>query len=93
MSNAPVSKIKSKQMFTVEIPGKDGKIKEVTFGSEREALEALAKVELAAKAQAYVDARGLTGKDAAGKFNVVLDYLAYEAGNSTTEGKEDAEKF
>lgn len=76
--------------YTVEINGKMKK-----FDSLAEATEAVAKIELAATAQAYVDARGLTGKDAKGKFNVVLDFLAYNAAAAATpvEPAADPEKF
>lgn len=90
-----MSGIKSVTKYTVSIPvGKEGKIKEVTFNSEREALEALAKVELAGKAQAYVaqlkdkDGAALGEKDQKGKYNVILAYLAYEA--ATAEPVESA---
>lgn len=72
--------IKAIQKFAVTI---DGKEKE--FNTEAEALAALAKVELAGKAKAYVDSltdkegKPLGDKDKKGKYNVVLDYIAYEA--------------
>lgn len=72
--------IKAIQKFSVEI---DGKEKE--FNTEAEALAALAKVQLCGKAKAYVDSltdkegKPLGDKDKKGKYNVVLDYIAYEA--------------
>lgn len=82
--------ITESKSYTVEINGKMKK-----FDTLTEATEAVAKIELAATAQAYVDARGLSGKDAKGKFNVVLDFLAYNAAAATATPSEpaDPEKF
>lgn len=75
-----MSKIQSVQKFRVEI---GGKIHE--FDSEVEAKEALAKEALRGRAEAYTTARGLEGKNAAARQNVILDFLAYEAGQEETE--------
>lgn len=72
-----MSAITETPSFSVEI---EGKVK--TFKTRAEAVEALAKIELAAAARAYVEARGYTGKNAEGKFNIVLDFLAYNAGTA-----------
>ena len=41
--------------------------------------------EFSAEADAYVAARGLTGKNAQGKINVIVDFLAFAATQSTVE--------
>lgn len=77
--------IKEITKYSVEVSDGKGGTKEVTFNSKGAAIAALAKVELAAKAQAYVDGlkdkKGapLGDKDKVGKFNVVLAYLMHEA--------------
>jgi len=85
--------IKAIQKFIVTI---DGKEKE--FNTEAEAVQALAKVELASKAKAYVDqltdkeGKPLGDKDKKGKYNVVLDYIAYEASLSAAPVSETAKE-
>ena len=81
--------IKAIQKFIVTI---DGKEKE--FNTEAEAVQALAKVELASKAKAYVDqlTEPLGDKDKKGKYNVVLDYIAYEASLSAAPVSETAKE-
>ena len=75
-----MSPIQSVTKYTVMIGEK-----EKTFNTEAEAVAALAKIEMAGEAQAYVDqltgkdGQPLSDKDKKGKFNVVLDYLAYKA--------------
>jgi hypothetical protein len=75
-----MSSIQSVTKYTVLIGDK-----EKTFNTEAEAVAALAKVEMAGVAQAYVDqmtdkeGKPLSDKDKKGKYNVVLDYLAYNA--------------
>lgn len=84
--------IKAIQKYLVEINGKD-----VEFGSEQEALAALAKVQFAGRARAYVDqlkdkeGNPIAEKNKEGKFNVVLDFIAYEASLSAAPAAEAAE--
>lgn len=83
--------IKAVQKFIVTIAGKD-----VEFNSEAEAIKALAKVNLATKAQAYVDSlrdkdgKELGDKDKKGKFNVILDFLASEEAAKSAAPAEEA---
>lgn len=73
--------------YAVEI---DGKVE--LFNSEAEATSAAVlaanKAEFEARAQAFTDALGLEGKVAKGKANVIVDFLAFEAGRSSTEAAE-----
>lgn len=77
------------QSFQVTI---DGKAK--TFATELEARQALAQEALKPRVQAYLDATvpavDAEGKDQsklrAGRFNVILDFLSYEA--ATAESAE-----
>jgi hypothetical protein len=80
--------ITATQTFSVEI---NGKVKR--FNTLAEATEAVAKIELAATARAYVEARGYEGKNAEGKFNVVLDFLAYNAAAASATPAVDPEAF
>lgn len=59
----------------------DGNIVTFNFRSEAETAVALAlgKEEMTARAAAYCEARNLTGRNAVGKTNCILDFLAYEA--------------
>lgn len=69
-----MSQITAVQSFQVEI---DGKVK--TFGTEQEARAALARQGFVTEVEAYLDATGVEGKLRAGKSNVILDYLSFQA--------------
>lgn len=72
--------IKSVQKFVVEVPNAYGEMVEQEFATEAEAKGALARVAEVERVQKYCDAKGLEGKNAKGRLNVILDFLAYEAG-------------
>lgn len=77
--------------FMVQLADRDTKTKEiVTFDSYADAETALFVNEQAeameARADAYCNARGLTGKNAVNKRNVIIDFLTFEgAGNTPAE--------
>lgn len=72
-----MSLITAVQSFQVTI---DGKVR--TFATEAEAKVALARQEFIAEVEAYLDATGVEGKLRAGKSNVILDYLSFQAASA-----------
>lgn len=85
-----MSSIKSVQSFQVEIEV-DGALKTKTFGTEREARIALASAEVTPAIEAYLDNKGLEGRQRAAQFTVLVEYEAAKVVDAQLESEAEAD--
>jgi hypothetical protein len=63
--------------FAVKV-GDEVKMFDDSFEAEKALVMAVHQEEMEARAKAYIDARGLEGKNAVGKTRIVMDFMAFE---------------